>query len=235
MLAIRARRAIVVAMLGCAGALSSSANAAVLFQDTFEAGYLDWHWSHAFLQQDSAVFTTFNGRHNNSYTQLNLTAVPPPIGQNINGEVPGAGSGGSYIQYTVTFDFYAFDTWDGDDLLYGRDFMNVLVNNTTVFSNTFANQPGCAQSFREPDVGRTQLGGRSGAWDSIYRSISIPFSVGSASSIAIKWQDGGLQVANDESWAIDNVRVTYEVVPTPGVAGVLGAAGLCASRRRRRH
>jgi hypothetical protein len=109
----------------------------------------------------------------------------------------------------------------------------VLVNASEKFNETFSNHVGGSQSFRSPDVSGSNLG-VAGWRDSIYRGVSVTFADPGTSTLAIQWQDGGLQGVSDESWGIDNVKVTYQVVPSPGPAScLLAGLGLLAGRRRR--
>src|SRR5262249_39137411 len=73
------------------------------------------------------TFTEFLGRFSNGQAILTLAAT--------------AGK-----SYTLKFDFYAIDTWDGSDPNYGPDAFQVSVDGTTVFNQTFSNQGGL-QSF----------------------------------------------------------------------------------------
>ncbi len=111
--------------------------------------------------------------------------------------------------------------------------MHVRINNQNVFDQTFGNQPGSTQSFRAPTVGPAMLGYDPRWLDSIYRNISVDFTVPVGDQIHITWYDGGLQGMSDESWGIDNISVTYQTVPAPGLAG-FSALGLLGLRRRRR-
>lgn len=230
MLAIRARRAIVVAMLASAGALASNASASVLFQDNFEAGFLDWHWyGSSKIEADTPIFTHFNGRHTNADVRLTHPAVASPVGN-------GVGTPATLFNlYTVSFDLYLFDSWDGDSTVWGPDRINVDANGTNIFSETFANEGGKTQTYGvQPTLGRWNMGGSSGVEDSIYRNISLSFTVPENQWIVLSWNATGLEARSNESWAIDNVRLSYEVVPAPGVAGLAMAAGAVVCRRRRR-
>jgi hypothetical protein len=133
----------------------------------------------------------------------------------------------------VTFDFYAIDSWDGDDTRFGVDHFQVLVNNQSLLRETFSNHSGIAQTYRAPELGGRDLGFDDRWEDAIYRRIALDFTVPDGAPIQIRWQDLGLQGMNDESWGIDNVQVSWRMVPAPGAAGVLGAGLLALSRRRR--
>ena len=112
--------------------------------------------------------------------------------------------------------------------------MLVSVNTANIFNNTFTNHAGITQSFRAPDVGGRNLGFMDYK-DAIYRQVTVQFEDPGTHDIQIRWADGGLQGINDESWGIDNVNVSYQVVPAPtGAAALLGGLGLLGARRRRR-
>ena len=68
-------------------------------------------------------FTEFLGRFSNGQATLSLAAT--------------AGK-----SYTVEFDFYAIDSWDGSDPNAGPDAFKVSVDGTTVFNQTFNNNGG---------------------------------------------------------------------------------------------
>jgi hypothetical protein len=210
----------------------ASAQSVTLYSNTFEARELGSMWSlGTHLSDYTRTFTTFNGQYSSGSTTLTLGAAARPAGASSALSSP-------YNQYTLTFDFYALDSWDGSSSSYGPDRFKVLVNDVTLFDNTFSNHVGGTQTFRAPDVGGSNLG--YGTWnDAIYRNISLTFRDPGTSTIRILFKDGGLQGVNDESWGIDNVRVSYvrvtppTVVPAPSAGLVLaGGAGLLSRRRR---
>ncbi len=97
----------------------------------------------------------------------------------------------------------------------------------------FANQHLWQTYQHNPDVGRSQLG-FDGRWnDSIYY-MSIPFAT-DAPVMRIDFLAYGLHGSmNDESWGIDNVRVSTVPIPAPAGAALLGLGGLVMLRSRRR-
>lgn len=214
--------------VGAAAALAAQARAGILFTDDFQQDWARPNWSANTLinMEAEKTFTWFNGRYSgNSSTTLTLGAPPPPKS--------GSGTGGSYNLFTVTFDLFILDSWDGNEPTQGPDRFSVKANGATIFSETFANQHS-DQSFRRPDVGPVQLGFDSRYLDSIYRKIAVDFTIpDGASSIVLNFGAAGLQGLNDESWGIDNVKVEYSTVPAPGVGALMGLAGLIGLRRRR--
>jgi hypothetical protein len=215
--------------LALLGLLAPSAHAQTVrthYQNTFDARELGTVWStNTRLSIAGSPLTTFNGNYSNSFTRLTLPAAGRPT--NV------AGTPLLFNLYTVTFDLYLFDSWDGNEPVYGVDRFKVLVNASEKFNETFSNHVGGSQSFRSPDVSGSNLG-VAGWRDSIYRGVSVTFADPGTSTLAIQWQDGGLQGVSDESWGIDNVKVTYQVVPSPGPAScLLAGLGLLAGRRRR--
>src|SRR5262245_2880606 len=234
--------------LGLAGAAvaalmagRASAQSGTVYSNTFETGHtLGTEWSAGSTVNWAywGAFTNFNGNYSNGSTTLTLAQpTGPGLPGGSSGEPGGGGGGpgpgGMWIQYRVKFDLFIIDSWDGDLTINGPDRFRVAANGVTLMNETFGNQPGSTQSFRAPDRGPQLLGFRETWMDSIYRNIELPFTVPVGSPISITWADGGLQGIMDESWGIDNVSVTYEVVPAPAGAGLLCAAGLVAMRRRR--
>jgi hypothetical protein len=208
-----------------------------LYFENFESGTIGPEWNAGSRVTNGwPIFTFFNGNYSSSFTTLTLTQPSGGLPGGSNGSDDPPGPAGRWLQYWVAFDFYALDSWDGDMLPYGPDRFMLAANGVTIFNETFANQPGCTQSFRAPDVGPAMLGFNPNAADSIYRRITVPFTVPMGESIRLTWGDGGLQGMNDESWGIDNIDVTYQVVPAPGLGGVGAAmvAEMGLLRRRRR-
>ncbi len=237
-----------VALFALAGGLLASnlasAQSRILYQNSFEAREIGSEWSsNTRLESWYPSFSTFNGNYSSEYTELTLRARPPGSTGDSGGGGTGGGDGGSggsggggtyyYTLYTVTFDFYAIDSWDGNDTRYGKDRLMVTVNGRSLMNDTFSNHAGVGQSFRAPDIGGRDLGFDDRWADSIYRRVSLDFTVPDGEAMHIRWADGGLQGRNDESWGIDNVMVTSRTVPGPGGLTALGVCGLMARRRRR--
>ena len=96
---------------------------ALVYSTTFENG-AGTEWSTS--QTDDTYptsFTQFLGRFSNGQATLSLAAA--------------AGK-----SYTLVFDFYAIDSWDGSDPNAGPDAFKVGVDGTTVFNQTFSNSGG---------------------------------------------------------------------------------------------
>jgi hypothetical protein len=158
-----------------------------------------------------------------------------------DGDGDGDGDGGGeddspYILYSLEFDLYTIDSWDGEGR-YGPDVFEVRANGATMFHETFSNglKP---QSFRPPDVGPEHLGYGSTWKDSIYRDIRVDFTIPEGSqNVSVTFVGIGLQGLIDESWGIDNIGLSYEVrygpIPAPATLGA-AAAGLALFGRARR-
>lgn len=220
-------------------AAASFAQPITLYETTFEglqaAGQ---EWSANTVLDTHASFTRFAGRKSSESIRLKLD---PTRGQrddipDDDGDGGGGGGGGSpYIAGLVTFDLYIIDSWDGSSSVHGPDTFEVLINREVHFSETFTNLPDGTQTFRAPDVGPMHLGYHAQWMDSIYRGVEVPFVLpADATELLIDFRGVGLQGMIDESWGIDNVRVTVEHVPAPGAIGAFGLAGVFAARRRRR-
>lgn len=211
--------------LGLAGLGVSTAHAQTLiYQNNFEAGWLDYRWyGNSRLNQDATIFTTFNGWHSNTYTEVHV--AQPAVTTLQPGEM---------LEYTAMFDLYIFDSWDGYWAT-GADRFMVDVNGVQRFNESFSNDPNKPQSFRAPDMPRANYGGRTAAADAIYRNIALTFKVpADADKVRMRFMDGGLGGYADESWAIDNFRLSYTVVPAPGAVGLALAGGMLMIPRRRR-
>jgi len=204
----------------------------VLFTDNFESTNRKSQWSTNTtinLQAENQL-TWFSGRYSgNTATTLTLTAAPtPPPGltDGTNG-----GGGARYNLYTVKFDFYCLDSWDGNDTVNGPDRFSILANTTTIFSETFGNVYG-PQTMRAPNVGPVAIAFNTLYPDSIYRAVTATFQVPDSQVFTLKFGAAGLTGLNDESWGIDNVSVSYAIVPAPAPIALAGA-GLLMLRRKR--
>ncbi len=210
-----------IALLFTVAVAAVPVSADVIYQTDFENG-AGPQWNGNVVVTELAAFTRYLGR----YSGTDMAGLAGPAAP-----VSLLGPGESFL-YTVTFDLYAIDSWDGSEPTQGPDAMRVYVNGTKFFDETIANQH-TLQSFRPPDIGPIQLGYHQFFPDSIYRGIEVPFTAPGATSLSIKFWGNVLQGMGDESWGIDNVSVSYSVVPAPGAAALLGLAGLAALRRRR--
>jgi hypothetical protein len=211
-------------------ALAPSALGNVIYSNDFESGVIGPEWSSNTYTSEAPIFTRFNGRYSPGYTELTL-AHP-------NVTTPANGLGDGLTRFRLNFDLYAIDSWDGDAVaeyapsLMGPDSFRVLVNGDIVFDETLSNMPGASQTMRQPDVGPTHLGYNSTYLDSIYRGISVEFTVPAGEPLVIRWEDSGIEGLTYESWGIDNVTVSVMSVPTPGSIALL-LAGVATLRRRR--
>lgn len=122
---------------------------------------------------------------------------------------------------SVGFLFAAIDSLDGSGSFPAGDFMRIDVDGVTIFRESFANAtadqvqsyvpaPG-VELARRIDLG---FGGPGGFYtDSAYdmslepRFQNVPHSASSA-AITFTLEGDGVQSLSDESWAIDNMRVT---------------------------
>ena len=128
----------------------------------------------------------------------------------------------------VEFLMAIIDSWDGTPNFPGPDFFNVRVDGTTVFWYTFAIQSGVSDYSPPPGgllSGGTNLGFSSfndQAFNMYLEPVlhSIPHT---ASTVTIEWfaSGGGWQGTTDESWGIDNVRITTNAVPEPATLWML--------------
>jgi hypothetical protein len=137
------------------------------------------------------------------------------------------------------------DTWDGSGGS-GPDFFNVILDGTTIFSETFDTQEfGADQSYvPAPNVlltpridrGFNFVNNTDDGYDMSLepRFQNIPHT---GSTAVIQWNasGAGLESTLNESWAIDNVIVTVSTVPEPATLTLLavGAPLLTYVVRRR--
>ena len=186
----------------------------------------------------------FLGRFSNNNTTLTLPTLP------------------GTQSVTVSLDFYAIDSWDGQGPNAGPDTWSAnVVGGPTLLQETFNNMEGLppwgpqGQSFggqgqpvatynpRTGAAATETLGFQSGQFwgsrDSTYNlTFTFPYT---AASLGLNFADLGLQGVSDESWGLDNVRVSVSVpsgnVPEPGsialLGGLISIGGIMLRRRRK--
>lgn len=155
---------------------------------------------------------------------------------------------------SLEFLFAAIDSLDGTGVFPAGDFFKIVFDGATLFSESFANAlPSQIQSYVPPagvelarhvDLGFTGPG--SYYTDSAYNLGADPRFANfghSASSATIEFFifGPGIQDLSDESWAMDNLRVSVStngngnVIPEPGSLALLGLglSGLALLRRRK--
>lgn len=135
---------------------------------------------------------------------------------------------------TVSFDFFAIRSWDGDDVLWGKDFFKVGINGDTVLNNTFSNGAG-TQTYGPASSNAPMTGSKEqyslgySFWDGInnvrYRQDAVYHFVFSFDSVSSDldllltslvsqtvWVDNDPesphQSYRDESWGIDNLTIS---------------------------
>lgn len=161
---------------------------------------------------------------------------PGGSGGNVGGGLDSPSHNRNSIQYTLVFDLYLLDSWDGGfPGLYGPDYFAVSVNGQYLLHEAMHSVK-VEQNFQAPTVGPVHLGFNSRYVDSIYRDITIEFSLAlDVDTVRIDFI--GLPSSNnvdDESWGIDNVRLFAVAVPAPGSVSLAGLGlALIGSRRRR--
>jgi hypothetical protein len=204
----------------------------------------------------ATVIASFDFEDGNTTGWSTSSITTAPLGERFLGEflnqtVSYSRSGiEEYDELSVTFDFYAIRSWDGNGRgefnQYGPDTFSFSLNGQTLLSETFcANGPGCGPgleyepSFTGEPIAVNALGytydGRPD--DAIYR---FTFTTDEYSSdLSLSFTGSGLQFLADESWGLDNVIIQTSVaseVPEPTTTALLalGLFGVGAVARRRK-
>ncbi|HKQ50655.1 MAG TPA: VCBS repeat-containing protein [Phycisphaerae bacterium] len=166
------------------------ARATIPYFTDFEAT-VGAEWSRP-TQTSNATFSNFAGRHRTIPLDLGLYTT---VGET----------------YRLSFDFYAIDSWNGNNGTSGPDALQVAVNSTNVFNHTFTHEtPASGASYPYVYDQSDHYGFDSGAKDAIYRKVEVVFTANSTVSTisfvgSLTDESGG--GFNDESWGIDNVSV----------------------------
>lgn len=150
---------------------------------------------------------------------------------------------------SLEFLFAAIDSLDGTGSFPAGDFFKIVFDGVTLFSESFANAlPSQIQSYVSPagvelarhvDLG---FGGPGSVYtDSAYNLGADPIfanfaHTGSTATIDFFMFGPGNQSLDDESWAMDNLRVSVNTRSVPEPASMtlmgVGVAGLVLMRRR---
>ena len=130
----------------------------------------------------------------------------------------------SHTSVNLNFLFAAIDSWDGVNNKYGIDYLNVTVDGTLVFTRALMAVP--PPPGEQLIMGYYQSGWGLNYGDHAYNlGIDSAFTniAHSAGSLTIAWYASGSpwQGGLDESWGIDNVGVTLDLIPTPEPATIL--------------
>lgn len=231
------------AMILGVAALSASAQAATVFSTDFES---------ALPASINAGVATLTGVQN--YAGLGPTGnqfggnfLRSPTGNVVTLTLTGLPT---HNALSVGFLFAAIDSLDGTGSFPSGDFFRIDVDGVNRFRESFANAtdsqiqsyvaPAGGELARKQDLGFTGPG-------SFYRDSAYDFNVdtrfqnfahtASSVTIAFSIEGAGIQDLTDESWAVDNLRVTAFLtppIPEPSTYALM-LAGLCAvglARRR---
>ncbi len=199
-------------------ALAGAASGAIVTSEDFEGGASGWSNN---ATDSSAAFTQHLGRHGAGAGILSKTYALT----------------GTQTQVTIDFDFYELDSWD-------YELFRVYVDGVQVFSEDFSTGTHYAPDndpalYLDPlDPGNVDLA--YGGWGDQKWHFSGTFLT-NALTLTLGFDSTLDQQAADESWGVDNVRITDNrqnqgpgVIPLPGAAaGGLAMLGLLGTRRSR--
>ncbi len=182
-------------------------NATLIYSNNFE-GTVGPEWSYRITDVTPVGHRRFLGQFNNNIVSLTLNDLP------------------THKKITVSFELFIIDSWDGNNHTWGPDIWNLQVEGGptllyTTFSNTGSlghNQayPGTYPGSDYPaQTGAAEVNtlGYTFYGDSVYDlSFTFPHD---ASSLTLDFSAQGLQSISDESWGLDNVKVSTNTVPEP--------------------
>ncbi len=217
----------------CAMSILNGANAGVIASFDFEDGNTTG-WSTSSITT-APLGERFLGQFTNTTATYNLSGLDV------------------YDSLSVTFDFYAILTWDGNGRgefnQYGPDTFSFSLNGETLLSETFCSSaPGCGpgqeyepsytdEPFAENSLGYTYT--RDGVTFGLDATYRLTFETQTYSpDLALSFTGSNLQSASDENWGLDNVIIQTSVaseVPEPTTTALLalGLFGVGAVARRR--
>ena len=215
---------------------AATAHAVVVYQHDFQSA-VGTEWSHNSRQDTPTPYyfgpRSFLGEFGNETVSLSLSGLSP------------------YNSVLLEFDLYLIRSWDGSSTGttydYGNDAFKVSVaGGPVLLDETFANGNPAGQSYGPSPLNPYHTGATetyslgyvfhdgiqqtSQVMDSVYR-LSFMFA-SNADLLTLDFTGYGLQGIEDESWGLDNVRVS--AVPEPGVAATMALGALALAWRTRR-
>jgi len=134
----------------------------------------------------STALTRFSGPHANNTVGVRLRTTPG-------------------TDYTLIFDVYLHNTWDGDHASYGPDRFCVGVDGEQKFAATYA-RPVYGFPFDWPDFPELWSTGLYSTCEAVFRRVVVDFTATNTVSF-ISFYTSTMQGWSDEGWSIDNVRV----------------------------
>jgi hypothetical protein len=221
---------------GLAGmAIGLPAQAIVAYQNDFQSG-AGSEWSHTLTDSTPTGYwfgpRTFLGEFGNDTVSLTLSNLSP------------------HDSILLDFDLYLIRSWDGSsadtEFDYGNDAFKVSVaGGPSLLDETFGNGNPAGQSFGPLSINPYHTGAAetyslgyvfedgiqqtAQVMDSVYH-MSFLFSH-NTNQLTFNFSGYGLQTIDDESWGLDNVRVS--AVPEPSSAAMLGLGILALAWRMR--
>lgn len=162
------------------------------YSNTFQSGSSWAEWSTS-TTATTTTHTKSLGRFYNSSIDLALNTT---IGET----------------YTITFDLYCHDSWDGSETTngWGPDYFVVEAGGTEVFRHTFChNNPSYGVTYPYPYDQVGAYAYNSGFNDGIYRTVEAVFTANASVTtvtFSAELEDTSGNIDN-ESWSIDNVAV----------------------------
>ncbi|MDQ8190487.1 hypothetical protein [Roseibacillus persicicus] len=153
----------------------------------------------------------------------------------------------SHSNVSVAFSLGMMDSWDGTSGTYGSDIFNFEVTDGTTtlvsLSEPYSGGVAPSQGVVATEANRVQLGFNNGGqvwWnDDAYRLEFNNLAHTSDTLVLRFWASSGgsgegFQGGNDESFAVDNIRVTYDAVPEPSASFLFLIASCSLMRRGKR-
>jgi len=217
---------------GSLALLAGVSCADISYFNDFQSGSAGSEWSTSTVETAPLGGQRFLGQFSNQAVSLTLPGVQA-------GEL-----------VSLAFDFCAIRTWDGNasSLGPGPDVFSVQVSGgPLLLSSTFrVGNPELAGSMRFPQAsGFANNPSRTGSvandtlgylWlgavlDATWR-MSFTFTA-PGNGLTVNFGALGLQPADDESWALDNVSVQSTTVPGPSALALLGVGWIVVRRRQR--
>jgi hypothetical protein len=128
-------------------------------------------------------------------------------------------------RYTLIYDLWAFDSWDGGPLSTGDRF-RVLQASTELFAHTIGSAFNFQTMPHSPELMLSDVGVGStiaghGWGDKLFRRQSLTF-VATSSLTELFFDADNLTGGTDESWGLDNVRVVRESDAQPFLRWFIG-------------